>query len=215
MSFNRKQLTEIKEIIQVTIRELLNDSDFLNNIALKIAEELKIPEVIDKKCKHFEDEITVLRNQNKTLNAKLDNLEQYTRRNNIRIYGVAEDSTSQEDTIRTLRKHTKLNFTEENIESAYRMGKVTGSGHRAIFVKFKSQQCKQVIMMNRGTLKGTIIIICDDLTKAKHEVLKEAVSTLGKRNIYSLGGKVYFRRGSTKVMINNMEDIEKHTAQNQ
>ena len=92
-----------------------------------------------------------------------------------------------------LRTQTKLNFRDEYIESAYRIGKRTEANTRAIFVRFKDTQFKEAVMKNRMLLKGTGIIIADDLTKEKHMLLKEAVSKLGKRNVWNLGSKIFFR----------------------
>lgn len=208
MVLTQSQIRDIKLIIQQTITELLTDKTFIEGIAVKVAETLNLQE-IEKRTVDCEKQITELMEVNKTLQARMESFERYSKRNNLRIYGVREKVNGNEDIVDTLRRETKLQFEEEKIECAYRIGKATKEGNRAIFIKFKEQKHKMEIVAERKLLKGTQIIITEDLTKLKHEVLKDAVAKLGKKNVWCMNGKILYRNGNVKHSIRSMEDIEK------
>lgn len=212
MGFDRKQLSEIREIIQETIKEVLSDKKFLASLSLKVGEELKIPKNLDKKCKQYESQIVELQKENKTLATRLDNIDQHSKRNNIRVYGIPEeDSGRQEDILQAICKFTKMNITHEKVENAYRIGKSTQAGQRSILIKFKEHKYKEEVMQNRKVLKGTKIIISDDLTKTRHSILREAVNRLGSKNVYCLSGRIFFRKGSEKIPLDSLEDLGRYT----
>ena len=68
---------------------------------------------------------------NKKTDEKINNLEQYGRRNNLRIYGTPEVDTEDAETIadavvKTLNdKMENLNLTKQHIDITHRMGKQT------------------------------------------------------------------------------------------
>lgn len=210
MVFTQAQKCDIKTIIQETIRELLTDKTFIASIALKVAETLDIPQEIDKKFHESKLEITDLQNEVESLNMKLKKMEQSTRKNNVRIYGIPESQGEQsQDIIEIVNEKTRINISSENIGSVYRIGKATVNGNRAILVRFKEYTYKEEVMKKRKILKGSQVVIADDLTKENHNILKEAVLKLGKRNVWCLGGRIYFRKGDDKFTIERMEDVAK------
>lgn len=210
MPFTQAQKGDIKSIIQETIRELFADKTFIASIALKVADTLDIPREIDKNTEENKKQITNLHSEIESVNLKIRKIEQFNRRNNIRIYGIPEKQNEQrEDLIQTTARITRMNFSGERVDLIYRIGKTTQDGNRAIFVRFKQYEYKEEVMRNRSTLKGTEVILADDLTKENHAILKEAVLKLGKRNVWCLGGKIYCRKGENKIILNSMEDIAK------
>lgn len=210
MVFTQSQKEDIREIIHETIKEVLSDSSFIAAITHKVTEALDIEKVIDKQCKQHKNEIEELKIQNRVLLKKVDSMEQFTRRNNIRIYGIPEEN-EPEDIIKTIKRATNLDFREETIEAIHRIGKVTPAGNKAIFVRFKEHKFKEEILMNRKILKNTKIIISEDLSKDRHRTLREAVEKLGRRNVWCLGGKIYCKDGNTKRLISSRDDIDKYT----
>lgn len=207
MVLTQSQISDVKLIIQETIKELFTDKTFMEGIAVKVKEALNLPE-LDKRSKHCEDQITEVKEINRTLQSKMESLERFSRRNNLRIYGIREKEN--EDIVDTLKRETKLEFLKENIEYAYRMGKTTADGCRAIFVRFTQQKYKLEIINNRKNLRGTKIIIADDLTKRTHEILKEAVAKLGKKNVWCMNGKIWYRNGPAKHCIDSEGDISRY-----
>jgi exosome complex exonuclease DIS3/RRP44 len=109
--------------------------------------------------------------------ASLNDLEQYGRRNNVRITGLPNDidgQTSQavaEQSVDLLNKKLGLQIEYRDIDVAHRLGKFTHTKNRPAIVKFVRRQTKIDIMKRAKLLKGTGIFINEDLTKTNAEVL--------------------------------------------
>lgn len=211
MVFTQSQIADIKTIIQETIRELMMDKAFIADIVMKVKDKLDIPKLIDSKCMEFKEQIALLHDENKHLQERVEKQEQFSRRNNVRIYGISEASESRQEILKMLNNSSRLEFSPEKIETVYHIGKKTTAGQRAVFLKFREYRYKEEIMSARKLLRGTNVIICDDLTKERHAILKEAVFKLGKKNVWCIGGKIHFKKGNTKYVINNRDDISRHT----
>ena len=139
-------------------------------------------------------EIDELRSENEFLHTKLRELEtrvsialersshnaQYSRRNNIRIYGVKE--AKGENVIATVTNliNTKLglkDFKSYEIDVAHRLGVYDNSPidpkPRAIIVRFVRRIVRDIVIKNRRKLAGTRMSIQDDLTKQNLQLLKQ------------------------------------------
>lgn len=133
-----------------------------------------------------DDEIKQLktdkRKSEEIVNEKLNDLEQYGRRNTIRIDGVAveEDTedketyesyaTTMETVVETVNKCDNVEITIADIDIAHRVGKKK-SGKQQIIAKLKSRATKYHILNNKKSLKGTGIFINEDLTKVNQLAL--------------------------------------------
>ena len=116
------------------------------------------------------------------IKGKVNDLEQYGRRNSIRIYGVPEKgSENAEDTSETVinllnDRIEDLNLTRENIDIAHRLGDQTSGkedkkkkpGNRHIIVKFVSRMTREKIISRKKQMKGTHIFIGENLTRMKN-----------------------------------------------
>lgn len=109
---------------------------------------------------------------------KINDLEQYGRRNNIRISGL-EDSqheTAEQTTAEVIntinREMPGVNLKFDDIDIAHRLGKFDKDKQRQIIVKMKSRMTKINIMTRKKALRGKHIFINDDLTKLNQAVFK-------------------------------------------
>ena len=171
----------------------LNESIVINELKSRIAEiEGNVYELQDENVKLNEDlgriqqdnvilKAEVLRERARVdvLSKNVNNLEQYTRANNIRIFGLddrdREESNAQtEIKVRRLLS-AKLGITIENrdIEACHRLGRFLPSGNRPVIVRFTNRKLKVAAIINRRKLKGTQIVITEDLTQLNHDKLKE------------------------------------------
>jgi len=110
-------------------------------------------------------------------NSSQNDLEQYGRRNSVRISGLANDSDQQtsmvvaDETISLLSKKLGLKLESKDVDVAHRLGKYTPNKNRPVIVKFVRRQTKIDIMQRAKLLKGTGVFINEDLTKINAEVL--------------------------------------------
>ena len=117
-----------------------------------------------------------------------NDLEQYGRRNNIRISGLNFDNkleSSQETTegiASILSENLNLNISAYDIDIAHRLGKFEENKIRPVIIKFVQRQVKVNVMRNTKRLKGTPYSINEDLTKMNQKVLS-AVRLLAKDKV--------------------------------
>ena len=149
----------------------------------------------------IEDSKRIISDQSKTITAlqtKVDKLESYSRRKNIRIDGLTELTNenyqqTQEKVDKLLKE--KLQLQNIKIEIAHRLPKsnlVAGTQPRTIIAKLTSTADKDETMKNKHKLKGTGIYVNEDLSEGVMRTRQEKLPELqAARN----SGKIaYFRR---------------------
>ena len=92
-----------------------------------------------------------------SLENKVNDLEQYTRKNSIRIHGLKEAVSGHENTYDLVCDYINSNLKlDTDIEVAHRVGpKIRGPKPRSIIVKFLQRSDKLAVMLNRKMLKGS------------------------------------------------------------
>ena len=127
-----------------------------------------------------------------------DRLEQYTRRENFRISGVAvapgETSAQTEKLALNLMKETGVTVTGDDIADCHRVGRPR-DGKQQIIVRFVNRKKRTEVMRNKKSLKTkeaySKIFINDDLTPLRTKLLKY-VKTLHKvEKAWTIGGKIF------------------------
>ena len=144
-------------------------------------------------------------------------LEQYGRRDNIKIYGLREggrgDSETAEETIEAVKElfKEKLGVTVEkqDIANAHRLGKKEGGRERSVIVRFVRRTVKEQVITKRRALKGTKVVIADDLSPYYNGLFHEVREAMGPRNVWTAGGQVFTRlRGRVRrVDVRNREEV--------
>ena len=90
------------------------------------------------------------------LQDRVDSLEQYSRRNNVRISGIPDSTSDVENTDAIVKKVGEvigMTITDEMIDRSHRVGK-PGKMGRDVLVKFTSYRYKHLIMRARSGLKN-------------------------------------------------------------
>ena len=125
------------------LRPVLCDPDILAMIGKAVATHV---------CNTLMSEITALRKQMHSkdneimfMEDKIDDLEQYTRRNSIRINRVPEfKGENTDDIIKSVAKTIDVELTDDMVDRSHRVDPKSTTDHRnrAIVVKFTSYRCK-------------------------------------------------------------------------
>ncbi|KAK9736824.1 hypothetical protein QE152_g11246 [Popillia japonica] len=118
MVFTRSEREEYLELINTAIKSELQSDKIIEKLSslesLVVKFEVSLKSVAEK----YESQISLLEEENKKLNMKLNKLEQHSRRNSIRIFGLKEENN--EDIHKKVKDFfsNKLNVTieEEHIE---------------------------------------------------------------------------------------------------
>ena len=209
---------EIEDLIRKTTQEAINDAVAK---AVKATTELFQQKLdgLSKRLSKQNDEIVTLKNELQALKQNQNHLEQYSRRNNIRIRGL--NVTKREDCRKVVAEFLNRNLRSRNedetaiaispddIEAAHplpvRQRKLNqasgGSAHDPssltrkpspmVIVRFFAREKRDHIMQMRRSLKGTGFTIMEDLTAANAELLHKLTISPRYQSARSWEGKIY------------------------
>ena len=197
--------------------------------AVRQAVESQLSKVIDRieKCEaqimdleitmnHKSKEVTKLKEQVQSqaeaisvLQTNTNNLEQYSRRNCVLVFGVKEEVNEKTDDIicNIASRHLGISLTKGDIDRSHRVQtrrqnkeENTKHGQKGrskrtppalpIIVKFTSYRVRSAVLSSRRKLKGTGIGIDENLTRQNAELLRTAKATPGVISAWSSDGRI-------------------------
>ena len=147
------------------------------------------------------------RHKSALLASKLNDQEQYSRRNNVRVFGV-KDTNPKENAEQSEQKVlTLFNSILErplqpgDIEIAHRTGRFTDKADRSIIVKLISRKAKIALIRNRKKLKGKKQSIAEDLTTQNVRLLQKAKELACVVQTWSTEGRLFAKSATDKVKV--------------
>lgn len=212
MGFTRTDKAELIDIIKETFNSMSEE------IAIKITDSVtkNIEQKIIEVFANYENKIAGLEKENNLLRNEIDTLEQDTRRNSIRIFGIPE--RDNEDTLTMMKSFLsdklKLPQTANMIDRCHRIRShnfIASSSNKSapIIVKFSSYLAKDQINKSKKLLKGSGISISDDLTKKRYDLYREAVKKGGQRYTWHRDGKIFINYKGNRTLIRSLDDLKK------
>lgn len=150
---------------------------------------------------------------------RLDELEQYSRRNCIVIHGIAETQSNEDcaDIARNLfLEKLNVDVPGDQICRAHRLGNINRSrtmadavkeGRRPIIVKFVSYKYRSLVFYNKSKLKNTGILITESLTKKRLALMNDAVVKVGRKNVFTSDGRIFVTHNNNRIRIINNGDV--------
>lgn len=151
--------------------------------------------------KHLDQKVESLNDQCDTFRKEINELEQYSRRNCVRIFGVAEKPNENiaEVIVDLAKSQLKLDLSPSSIDRCHRLGKLENSKSqsRSIIVKFTSYATREQFIKSRRLLKGTRIVIKEDLTKANLSLLSITKEHPKVKSAWTQDGRVLAEIPST------------------
>ena len=178
--------------------EKLNKETVDLKISLETSQEIfekkfqKVNDNLSKQKQKHKEDINELWKDNDQLSERLRDLEDRSRRDNLRIDGIAElENETWEQTEEILHNLFKEKLELENIsvERAHRVGNKGKNNKRTIVLKLASFKDKLKIISEARKLKGTNISINEDYSKETLEIRKEKwkeVKELRKNGTYAI-----------------------------
>lgn len=164
----------------------------------------------------MESRVNDLEARNQLLAAKIDNMEQTSRRCCVRIHGLPE---ANKDNISRVvydffnAGKMKLELQHDAVENCYQL-KPRGSGVNAAnsvkpvtIVRFRSANYADLVLNKRRLLKGTNITIREDITKKRYELLKLAREKAGKQKAWTTRGNIFLEYNGSKYRITCADEI--------
>lgn len=130
-----------------------------------------------------------------------DEFDQYTRLNNLHVFGIPEIQCENTDEVARYFFMSILGVSLEarDIESSHRVGKAPlpdDEGRvkpRAILVRFANYRHRRLVFERKKILRGTYINIKEDLTSHRLDLLKKAEGIYGSKNVWTVDGKICWK----------------------
>ena len=191
---------------------------------------------IEVTTKAVKDEMDQLRTENRIMKIKmaalqdeLDAAEQYSRRNCLIFHGLPEErgELTSDKIMNIVHNQLKIpndadtGVIKRDIDRSHRLGKfklasgkqTRSAGNQAprpIIVKFKGYDTRSAVFNVKRELKGTNIMITENLTKTRYALLKKCIEKLGKGKVWSYDGRITTKlSNNTYTVIDSESDLLK------
>ena len=217
------------EFIQVFIHAL-SDSTVIQKLQEAVCEPLR-KEVVDlkKSMQEKDAKIASLEKRVSYLELQVDDLEQYSRRNSLRISGISESENEDVskkviDLVNDTLKVTPA-LTADQIDRVHRTGRHSAEKTRPILVKFTNYGARNQVIRSRGKLRDRnqnvqdqghqkqTVFINEDLTKYRAELLYHARQCKKDKTIddcWSWDGKILIKDKASKIIqVRSVEELMK------
>lgn len=225
-----KHTSDITEIIK-------EQKDLSTSIELCHANVSDVKQLItnqDMKIANCEEELGRVKEENQRLSGELKrmtqevrDLEQYSHRNNLLLYGIPEEKNENiHHVLRRLAATLQFeSWSTSRIDAVHRMGKATQSQPRPIIIKFVSRLDRDDFLNKRkvrrnlratdlGFSSENPIYINESLTPANRVLLKmtrDAAKKKGYDHVWTANCSIYVRRerGSPAIRIITSSDLQR------
>jgi len=124
--------------------------------------------------------------------------EQYSRRNNLRIFGFKpnQDENCNTAASRFIKSHLHVPVTDTEIELAHMTygsnGTTSGQQRRpTMLIRFSSKEKRDQVIRARRSLKGTHYAISEDLTSLNIKTMNRIRNDIQVRTSWSWNGKIF------------------------
>ncbi|KAJ8964901.1 hypothetical protein NQ314_004540 [Rhamnusium bicolor] len=152
MGFTERQKSELKSVIN----EFFSDKNFMETFAVKIADIVSQKmmvhiEKLETKINTLEKQMSNIQGENEKLHLKVDNLEQFSKRNQLRVFGVPESNNENLKEILQVIFENKMEVNGSQLEYCYRLGQYNKEAKypRPILATFIDAQQRNLIFNNK------------------------------------------------------------------
>lgn len=220
-------------LMDAITQEICKNDNLIESVAIKMSEDVK--QHIYQSTSHDIDAIKTqletteksnkkLRKQLDQQDDKIDDLEQYSRRNCLLLHGISESNneTTDDIAINTIVEKLKVPIKSDDIDRTHRLGKkkqphdsATGDElrdrrPRPIIIKFCSYAKRSQVFLAKRALKGTNMLITESLTVKRMNLLKDAIASTSVQSAWSQDGKITCLLKNDRIAkIHNSKDLEK------
>lgn len=177
----------------------------------------KIEEKLDAKIGSLETKLNELCNAVKKLEesgldnkkelenikVRLDNVEQDSKRNSLRVCGFLEKTTEDlgVDLAKFFQENLGVPCSINDFNYIFRASKVLNDKPSPVIVSFISSIKRNELYMKKKNLKNSPVSIFEDLTSRRYNLLVDAKKKYGHNNVWSTSGKIFRWDPSTSKKI--------------
>ena len=144
-----------------------------------------------------------------------DNLEQYTRRENLRLSNIPEaDDENLVQVIIDIGKELGVNIEPSCISAVHRLGVKRAGKVRQVLVRFVNRESRMQYITRRKELKNSEhfkdVFISEDLTKLRFKLFQLVRKLDIVKNAFTRDGKIHgVLKSGAKFMIESPDDLFK------
>ena len=120
-------------------------------------------------------------------------MEQYSRRNCLVVHGIPETNEDSRDTVlHVFNSQLNVAVTSHCIDRTHRLGRFQPSSNkpRPVIVKFVSNETRRQVFSAKRRLKGSNIVITENLTKRRSELLHRTKSQPDVKVAWTTDGRI-------------------------
>lgn len=176
------------------------DEESLNNLTKQIsaavtanlsADIKKQFDAVNTAILHIRDTADNNRLQLRETRHNVDRLEQYTRRNSLRFFGVMEEQNEDTDSLilNVIKEKLGISINITDLDRTHRVGKKSDRG-RCILAKFVSYRKRAEVYNLKSKLKNSKLIISEDLTTLRYTAYRAALTKYGPKNVWTRDGEI-------------------------
>ncbi|KAK3096482.1 hypothetical protein FSP39_000598 [Pinctada imbricata] len=180
-------------------QSMLTDFD-IQRIALAVknlmADEIKSQ--VESQLAPFRDGYNNLVKENKFLHNRIDELEQYGRKNCVRIFGVSEDKTDTDAVVLEIGRKLEVPIQQSDIAVSHRVGPSNTNKPRPIIARITSYSARHLLLKGSKKLRNiegmSRVSINQDLTKRRAKLAYEARQLVKKghaKSTFVFDGKIF------------------------
>ena len=184
-SFRDDMASMVKSVMKESVGAIVDG--VLEGLHVRIASLETINKELLEENNALKKDNAVLKGKVHEIEKECDGLEQYSRRNSLRITGIpeSEENTKTDKIVLDMCKDIGVTLTESDIDRSHRVGKPSGPKPRQIIVKFTSYRSRQQVYKARSRLKASDyknVHINEDLTKIRNKLLYDVRQLLKNKN---------------------------------
>jgi vacuolar-type H+-ATPase subunit I/STV1 len=192
--------TEVQELLSASIVSKIESK--LDPLIEKVTE-------CQSRIQQIEESVCELTRKLHDKDKEIDEMRQYSRRNNVRIFGVPDKADQNTDkVVLEIAKKIGVDMNIEQIERSHRSGDpihYNDRNPRPILVQFVSYRYKREFIQMRSKLKTVApgIRIYDDLMKYRSRIAANARALLRERRIvgtWSSDGIIFVKTYDNRVL---------------
>ncbi|KAL1449425.1 hypothetical protein WDU94_001934 [Cyamophila willieti] len=164
-------------------------------------------------------ELPLLKEQLEKQDARLNHLEQYSRRNCLLIHGVREEDGAQTEdecvamALQIFNANMQIAVNGSSIDRAHRIGKKNPKKNRPIIVKFVSYYHRRLVFSQKSRLKSSGIYITESLTKENFKILNEAKQIYSMNNVWTNDGRILIKDGARIHTVTSSKELQNLSVQ--
>lgn len=188
-------------LIQKVVERILSNKSFLDKLLKQVSESLS---AVKSDVKALDTKVSSLTNE---VYDTMDALEQYSRGNNLRIYGMQEEKNEvlMEKIIDLCHTKLKIEISSSDIDVCHRLSGREGAS-RPVIVRFCRRSVRNSIFYNKAKLKGTKFIVREDLTRKRFALVTDLIKKTSRNSVYTVSGNICVKINNTIHKLKHLSD---------